>query len=92
MKRMTPLGALARGLAAGAVGSAGQSLFFKLTAVVTPRSSASAFTPPELAQRDERISETVARRFVEGMMGRGPLDEVAKKRGAQVVHYALAGC
>ena len=31
----------------------------------------------------------LARRFVEGMMKRGPLDEEQKKRGATAVHYAL---
>lgn len=89
MKRTSPLGALARGLAAGAVGSAGQSLFFKLTASFEPKRSAGDFTPPEPAQRDERTTETMARRFVEGMMERGPLSEADKARGGKVAHYAL---
>lgn len=89
MKRPTPLGALVRGLAAGAVGSAVQSLFFELTAGLAPRSHTNAFVPPEAAQRDEQATETVARRFVEGLMARGPLDEEGKRRGAAAVHYAV---
>ena len=89
MKRTTPLGALVRGLAAGAVGSAVQSLFFELTADLAPRGATDAFHPPEGAQLDERATETVARRFVEGMMKRGPLDEEGKRRGATAVHYAF---
>jgi hypothetical protein len=86
----TPLGSLARGLAAGALGSAVQTLFFDVSRRihVEPAPAKGAFSPPEEAQRDESASETIARRFVMGMMARGPLDEEAKKRGAAVVHYA----
>ena len=89
MKRTTPMGALVRGLAAGAVGSAVQSLFFELSTGLAPRGSTNAFLPPEGAQLDERATETVARRFVEGMMRRGPLDAEQKERCAKAVHYAL---
>ena len=89
MRRTTPLGALVRGLAAGAVGSAVQSRFFALTRSLAPHGSSAAFEPPEAAQREERATETVARRFVEGMMKRGPLDAEQKERGATAVHYAL---
>jgi hypothetical protein len=89
MKRTTPLGALVRGLAAGAVGSAAQSLFFELTNRLQPHAPGAPFAPPDEAQRDEQATETVARRFVEGFMRRGPLDEEAKKRGGKLVHYAV---
>lgn len=89
MKRTTPLGALVRGLAAGAAGAAAQSLFFELTRAFAPHGRPDGWLPPEAAQRDEKATETVARRFVEGMMQRGPLDEEAKARGAKAVHYAL---
>jgi hypothetical protein len=89
MKRTTPLGALVRGLAAGVIGSAAQSLFFELSPSLAPRPSPRRFTLPEGAQLDERATETVARRFVEGMMRRGPLDAAAKRRGATAVHGAL---
>ncbi len=89
MRRPSPLGALVRGLAAGAVGSAIQSRFFDLTSGLAPRGGKRVFEPPEGAQREERATETVARRFVEGLMKRGPLDGEQKKRGAVAVHYAL---
>jgi hypothetical protein len=89
MERTTPLGAFVRGLAAGMVGSATQTVFFRLTARLEPSGQHDHFTPPDEAQRDERATETVARRFVEGMMRRGPLDERAKRRGATVVHYGF---
>lgn len=89
MKRTTPLGALVRGLAAGAAGSAVQSLFFELTRDLAPESgSAAGFRPPEAIQQEERATETIARRFAEGMMARAPLDAEAKARGATLVHYA----
>lgn len=84
--RPTPLGALARGLVAGALGSAVQNLFFKLRpAPAVPRG---AFSPPEQAQLEEREAETITRRFVESMMMR-PLSEEGKKAGAAIVHYAF---
>jgi hypothetical protein len=89
MRRPSPLGALVRGLAAGAVGSAVQSRFLHLTRGIAPHGSSRVFYPPEDAQRHERATETVARRFVEGLMKRGPLDREQKKRGAQAVHYAV---
>jgi hypothetical protein len=89
MKHTTPLGAFVRGLAAGCVGSAAQSAFFELTKSIAPHGSAAGFSPPEAAQRDETGTETVARRFVEGMMQRGPLDAEAKERDARAVHVAF---
>jgi hypothetical protein len=87
-KRMTPLGALLRGLVAGVVGSAAQSLFFAATKTITPSASTPAFDPPEPEQRHETSTETIARRFVEGLMQR-ELPSDAKPKAGQLVHYAF---
>lgn len=84
----TPLGALARGLAAGAVGSAVQDLFFKATAKIAPPTPKHVFSPPERDQIEENATETVARRFVEQFMQR-PLSAEGKAKGATIVHYAF---
>jgi hypothetical protein len=86
---ITPMGALARGLVAGAVGAFAQDVFFRLTGRVRPSSPEQAFTPPEPQQASEASNATVARRFVEGMMARAPLSEEAKARGGRIVHYAF---
>lgn len=86
--RPTPLGALVRGLVAGALGSAAQDLFFKATAKLAPATPKGAFAPPEREQRDENATETVARRFVELLMQR-PLSAEGKAKGATIVHYAF---
>jgi uncharacterized membrane protein YagU involved in acid resistance len=89
MRSRTPLGGLARGLVAGAVGSAVQSLFFRLTGRIAPAPPRDVFRPPERQQRDEQATETVARRFVEGLMHRGPLTDEQKAIGGSLVHYAF---
>jgi hypothetical protein len=86
---MSPLGALGAGLAGGALGSGVQSSFFRLTRRITPSPPQDGFQPPEPAQRGESELMTVARRFVDHMMQRGPLSERGKKRGAMAVHYAF---
>jgi uncharacterized membrane protein YagU involved in acid resistance len=86
--RPTPLGALARGLAAGAVGSAVQDLFFKATRRITPPTPQDVFSPPDPEQRDESALQTVARRFVTCLMRR-PLSPEGKAKGGVVVHYAF---
>lgn len=84
---MTPLGALWRGLIAGAVGSAAQSLFFAATKKIAPSGSSSSFQPPEPEQESEQATETVARRAVEGLMQRElPIE---KAMAGQAVHYAF---
>jgi hypothetical protein len=87
----TPLGALARGLAAGAIGAGFQSLFFLATARFRPRPTA---LPPELGKpereaKDETNPQTVARRAADGLMQRGPIDERSKAALASVVHYGF---
>ena len=89
MRRKTPIGALFEGLVAGAVGAGLQSLFFRATAKVAPKPPADAFTPPEREQRNESALETVARRAVEKLAQRGPLDEADKKRAGNAVHYGF---
>jgi uncharacterized membrane protein YagU involved in acid resistance len=86
--RPTPLGALARGLAAGALGSAAQDVFFRATRAVTPPTPKDVFTPPDPEQRDETATQTVARRLVAYFMQR-PLSPAAKAKGGILVHYAF---
>ena len=87
----SPFGALLRGMAAGVIGAGLQSLFFKATAQLLPKPTQ---LPPELgkpepeAQKESSL-ETVARRWVEGLMQRGPLEGEQKARAASVVHYAF---
>ena len=88
MKRpLSPLGALARGILAGLVGSLAQSAFFAATKKIAPKPPKDAFRPPEAAQRSEAETEVVARRFVERLMQRGPI--VHKAAGGHLVHYAF---
>jgi hypothetical protein len=86
--RPSPIGALARGLVAGALGSAAQDLFFRLTRKIEPARLEGAFAPPERDQIEENATETVARRVMEGLLQR-PLSPAGKARGAIVVHYAF---
>jgi uncharacterized membrane protein YagU involved in acid resistance len=86
--RPSTLGALARGLVAGAVGSAAQDLFFRVTRTITPPTPREAFSPPEPEQREENATETVARRVVAYFLRR-PLSPRGKARGGVVVHYAF---
>jgi hypothetical protein len=84
----SPLGALARGLLAGALGAGLQSLFFRATSKwapeptpVRPEDSSPAHEPTESGL------EALGRRWVEDLMQRRPLGEVAKRRVATAVHY-----
>ena len=88
-KAPTPLGAVARGVIAGAIGAGAQSLFFRATQKLAPPRTK---VPPELGKperkaRSESGLQTVARRTVEGLMQRGPLDKAQKARAASVLHY-----
>jgi hypothetical protein len=88
-KSPTPLGALARGLIAGAAGAAAQSLFFSATRRWAPEPSKvpPGQGKPERQARKESNLETVARRTVQDLMKRGPLDAARKQRAASAVHY-----
>jgi len=86
--RPTPLGALARGLVAGAVGSAVQDLFLRASHKIAPATPEGVFSPPERDQIEENATQTVARRFVQLFMQR-PLSADGKAKGATIVHYAF---
>lgn len=83
----TPLGALTRGMIAGATGSLMQTAFFRATARLAPPTPPGVFSPPEELQLEEQETETVARRVVEGLMRRGPIHN--KRRAGEIVHYAF---
>lgn len=89
MRRKTPIGALFEGLVAGAIGAGAQSLFFRATSKLTPKPPADAFEPPEWQQAHESALETTARRAVEQLAQRGPLEARDKERLGQVVHYGF---
>lgn len=89
MRRISPLGSLFFGALAGAAGSLVQNLFFKATTKIAPKPPKGAFQPPEVLQRNEQPTETVARRVVEKLAKRGPLDAADKKRAQPIVHYAF---
>lgn len=89
MSEMTPIGALVRGAVAGAFGAWVQNRFFELTGELAPPQVETSFDPPEPQQAEEQPTQTVARRFVEGFMTQGPLDDEQKSAGGQVVHYGF---
>jgi hypothetical protein len=83
---MSPIGALFSGLVAGAVGSIAQLVFFSATKKIAPETPRDAFRPPEPQQRSEMPTQTVARRFVEGLMHRRLAH---KDLGGVIVHVAF---
>jgi hypothetical protein len=89
MRRKTPVRALIEGIVAGAVGAGVQSLFLRATARVAPKPPRRAFAPPEPEQASENALETVARRLVEDLAQRGPLDARDKARLGEAVHYGF---
>jgi hypothetical protein len=89
MRRKTPMQALLEGLVAGVVGAGVQTLFFKVTKRLTPETPRDVFSPPEPIQKQETATETIARRLVEQLTQRGPLDEAAKRRGGEIVHWGF---
>ena len=89
LKPVTPLGALFRGLVAGALGAAAQNLFFRVTASVAPKSPRDVFRAPEPEQVNETATQTLGRRFVERLMQRGPLAEDTRQKAGDIVHYAF---
>lgn len=86
---VTPLGALARGAIAGAAGSLAQNVFFRATSRVTPESPPDAFYPPEREQREETKTQTVARRAVDHLIQRGPLEKPSKAKLGQAIHFGF---
>lgn len=87
--RSSGLGALGRGLIAGAVGAAVQSLYLRATKKIAPSSPPDIFVPPELAQLSEPASESVARRFSEQFLQRGPITLRQKRIEGKIVHLAF---
>jgi uncharacterized membrane protein YagU involved in acid resistance len=87
MKRVTPLGALLRGVAAGLAGAVAQDIFFAVTKRLAPAPAKDIFAPPEIEQEGEMPTQTVARRFVEGLAVRGPIQHEALS--GHVVHHAF---
>jgi hypothetical protein len=87
----SPLGALARGFAAGAIGAGMQSLFFMATKKWMPKPTPvpPGQSKPEPEARGESNLETVARRTTEGLMRRGPIDAGTKAAAGSIVHYAF---
>ena len=90
-KAPSPLGALARGMIAGAIGAGAQSLFFLATRRWTPKPTGlpAHLRKPEPEAQDESSLQTVARRTVDGLMQRGPLEGEQKSRAASAVHYVF---
>src|SRR5437763_6829495 len=85
-KAPTPLGALARGLIAGALGAAAQSAFFKIVKAPAPTRPPRGEGKPE--GDDVSALEAVAERTVEGLMKR-ELDGEQKPRSASLIHVAF---
>src|SRR5581483_3440376 len=88
MRRPSPWSAIMRGVIAGLAGALAQDLFFAATKKLAPAPKR-AFTPPEQQQKDEMPTQTVARRVVEDLMQRGPLDDDEKETGGKIVHYGF---
>ncbi len=89
-KAPSPLGAVMRGILAGAIGAGVQSLFFKATQRWSPTPTK---LPPELQEpeaKDESSLQTVARRTIDGLMQRGPITKETKSAAGSALHY-LAG-
>src|SRR5262249_48323085 len=84
----TPLGAVLRGLWAGAAGALAQNLFFLATRRIAPQTPRDVFQPPEEIQKQEPATETVARRVVEGLAAR-PLSAARKQLGGSLVHHGF---
>ncbi len=84
---VTPIGALGRGLAAGATASYVMDQLLTLGTKVLPDLGQPKFEPPEPEMKDETPTQTIARRFYEGMLQRGPLSPERKAKLATLVHY-----
>jgi hypothetical protein len=89
LMQSTPAGVIVRGFLAGIAGSLAQTAFFALTKKRAPSPPPRAFEPPEPEQAEESETETLARRFVDKLMMRGPIAH--KRLAGQAVHYAFGG-
>jgi uncharacterized membrane protein YagU involved in acid resistance len=87
MSRSSPLGAFTAGLVAGFVGSLAQNLYFAWTRKLAPQPAREAFAPVEPEQASEMPTQTLARRVVEHVVQRGPLEH--KASAAQIVHLSF---
>ena len=87
MSRYSPLGAFCAGLVAGFAGAVAQNIFFAATRKLAPSPGTDAFEPVEEQQRGEMPTQTVARRALEGLVRRGPLEHTAG--AGQLVHHAF---
>jgi len=87
--QITPIGALVRGMIAGALASGVQSLFFRLTSRLEPGIPTNVFQPPEEKQKHETQLDTVARRFVENLAQRGPFSDEQKQKVGTLIHYGF---
>src|SRR5437868_249348 len=87
----TPLGAFFKGLLAGAAGAFIQNQFFKATEKLKLKPDGSHVPEEEGGkpepESEETSLETVAHRWVEGLMRRGPLSQEGKEAGGAAVHY-----
>jgi hypothetical protein len=90
-KAPSPLGAVMRGMLAGAIGAGAQSLFFKATQrwAPTPTRLPPELEKPEPEAKDESSLQTVARRTIDGMMQRGPITKETKSVAAGALHYLV---
>jgi hypothetical protein len=88
-KAPTPLGALVRGLMAGAIGAGVRSLFFLATRRWAPEPTRPqpGGAGPEPEAPDETNLQTVARRLTEDMMQRGPVSPERKTRASSAAPY-----
>jgi hypothetical protein len=88
-KSPAPIGALARGMVAGALGAAAQSIFFTATKrwAPEPTSVPKGLGKPEPEAEEESSLQTVARRTVEGLMRRDPLGDEEKAAAGKAIHY-----
>jgi hypothetical protein len=88
-KAPSPLGAVVRGMVAGAAGAGAQSLFFLATRKWAPEPTKlpRALQKPEPEAQEESSLQTVARRAVQDLMRRGPVSDAGKARAGSVVHY-----
>ena len=87
MHRVTPLGSFCAGILAGAAGAFTLNLYFKLMKDQAFLLSSGSFTSSEPEQQHETPPQTVARRTVELLARRAPLEQ--KGHGGELVHYTF---
>ena len=82
------MGAMARAAGAGELGTDAMSAFMRVTSRFAPEPG-TQFVPPEPQQNDEAVTETVARRLVEGFALRRLPEGKTKELAGQAVHHAF---